>query len=106
MPRPEENPDFRPEDARNSIISYKASPIGNAFGLQTSDPRTGEILGARISLFHCVRDLLQKWYFSQAGAVDERVHHFPFPEEVMGRLYVTLFLMRWGTRWDYDIIFY
>ena len=86
MPQPEEDPDFRPEDARNSIISYKASPIGNAFGLQTSDPRTGEILGARISLFHCVRDLLQKWYFVQAGAVDERVHHFPFPEEVMGRL--------------------
>ena len=86
MPQPEEDPDFRPEDARNSIISYKASPIGNAFGLQTSDPRTGEILGARISLFHCVRDLLQKWYFAQAGAVDERVHHFPFPEEVMGRL--------------------
>ena len=51
MPLPGEDPNFLPEDARHSIISYKASPIGNAFGLQTSDPRTGEILGARISVF-------------------------------------------------------
>lgn len=86
MPRPGEDPDFLPEDARNSIISYKASPIGNAFGLQTSDPRTGEILSARISLFHCVQDLVQKWYFAQASVADERVRSFPFPEEVMGRL--------------------
>ncbi len=86
MPRLEENPDFLPEDARYSVISYKVSPIGNAFGLQTSDPRTGEILSARISLFHCVQELLQKWYFAQAGVMDERVHGFPFPEEVMGRL--------------------
>lgn len=86
MPRPGEDPNFLPEDARHSIISYKASPIGNAFGLQTSDPRTGEILGARISVFHCVQELLQKWYFAQVSVLDERAHHFPFPEEVMGRL--------------------
>lgn len=86
MPRPGEDPSFLPEDARHSIISYKVSPIGNALGLQTSDPRTGEILSARISVFHCVQELLQKWYFAQAGAIDERVHRFPFPEEVMGRL--------------------
>lgn len=86
MPRPEEDPNFLPEDARHSVISYKLSPIGNALGLQANDPRTGEILSARISVFHCVQELLQKWYFAQAGAVDERVHCFPFPEEVMGRL--------------------
>lgn len=86
MPRPGEDPNFLPEDARHSIISYKVSPIGNALGLQTSDPRTGEILSARISVFHCVQELIQKWYFAQAGAIDERVHCFPFPEEVMGRL--------------------
>ena len=50
-------------------------------------------------------DLLQKWYFAQAGAVDERVHHFPFPEEVMGRLVRYLVSHEVGHTLDYDIIF-
>ena len=85
MPRPE-NTKLRMDDGRLSVISYKVSPIGNAFGLQQSDPRTGEILNARISVFHCVQELLQKWYFAQVGALDEQAHHFPFSEEIMGRL--------------------
>ena len=83
---PKDDPNFDPDNLKYSCIRYVPAAISNAMGPSWTDPRTGEILGARISLFHCVRDLLQKWYFAQAGAVDERVHHFPFPEEVMGRL--------------------
>ena len=86
MPKAGEKSDFSMDDARYSVISYKAAPFGNALGLRTSDPRTGEILSARISLLHCVQKLVQKWYFAQASIVDERAREFPFPEELTGRL--------------------
>ena len=38
-PTPEENPEFSIEDARYSVISYKASPIPNAYGPHVADPR-------------------------------------------------------------------
>lgn len=38
-PTPEEDPEFSIEDARYSVISYKASPIPNAYGPHVVDPR-------------------------------------------------------------------
>lgn len=38
-PTPEEDPEFSIEDARYSVISYKASPIPNAYGPHVADPR-------------------------------------------------------------------
>lgn len=86
MPTPEEDPEFSPENLQYSIISYKLSPMQNAYGPHLADPRSGEILSSHIGLFHSVQGLVQNWYFSQAGALDARAHLNPFPEELMGRL--------------------
>ena len=48
-PTPEEDPDFSPEDVRNSVIRWLPSTIENAMGPNIHDPRTGEILNAPFS---------------------------------------------------------
>ena len=58
------------EDARFSAIRYFASPIENAYGPNINDPRTGEILESHIGWYYNVMKLLQKWYRTQAAAVD------------------------------------
>lgn len=85
-PTPEEDPDFSIEDARYSVISYKASPIPNAYGPHIADPRSGEIICSHIALFHNVLDLCQNWYFTQCAPSDPRVRKFPVENEIMGRL--------------------
>lgn len=86
MPDANEDPAFLPENLQYSIISYKLSPMQNAYGPHMADPRSGEILSSHIAIFHSVQRLVQGWYFSQAGAVDARARLNPFPQELMGRL--------------------
>lgn len=85
-PTPEEDPDFSPEDSRYSYISYKASPIANAYGPQINDPRSGEIICSHVGVFHNVLSTVRQWYFTQAAVIDPQAHIFPFSDELMGKL--------------------
>ena len=85
-PTPREDPDFDLDDARYSAVRWLPSTIENAYGPHVSDPRTGEILESHIGWFHNITSLLQAWYWVQAGAVDARARHLPFPDSVMGKM--------------------
>lgn len=74
------------EDARNSAIIYKPSPVQNAYGPSTVDPRSGEIMESHIGWFHNVMQLLRNWYMIQAGAIDPRARKMVFDDELMGQL--------------------
>jgi hypothetical protein len=85
-PKPEEDPDWSPEDARYSVIRWLPSTIENASGPHIHDPRTGEILETDIQFYHNVMNLSRNWYFVQAGALDPRAQKLPLPDDLMGRL--------------------
>ena len=74
------------EDARHSVLVYKPSNIANAMGPSIKDPRTGEILETHISWYHNVMDVLYKWYFIQARAIDKRAQAPQLPDSLMGEL--------------------
>ncbi len=83
---PTDNPDFSGEDASVSMVRWLATPVQNAIGPSTIDPRTGEIIDADVQMFHNITDLLRNWYFTQVGHLDTRAQRFPFPDTLMGRL--------------------
>lgn len=85
-PTPEEDPDWNPEDARNSNIRWVPSTVSNARGPHVNDPRTGEIITSSIEMYHNVMNLLKNWYFVQGAAVDEDARNLPMSNELMGRL--------------------
>jgi hypothetical protein len=85
-PTPEEDPDFSPEDVRNSVIRWLPSTIQDAMGPNIHDPRTGEILNAPIQFYHNVMNLQRNWYFVQVGPLDPRAQKLPLPDDLMGRL--------------------
>jgi hypothetical protein len=85
-PIPEEDPDFSPEDVRNSVIRWLPSTTENATGPHISDPRTGEILNADIQFYHNIMNLLRDWYFLQVSPLDPRAQKLPLPDDLMGRL--------------------
>ena len=85
-PLPEEDSLFSIADPHYSYISYQLSPRQNAYGGIISDPRSGEILCGRISIYHSFFDLVQKWYFNQCAQVDSRIHRAILPDTVMARL--------------------
>ena len=74
------------EDARHSVLVYKPSSMANAMGPSIKDPRTGEILETHINWYHNVMDMLYKWYFIQAGAIDKRAQAPQLPDSLMGEL--------------------
>lgn len=85
-PTKEQDSTWSLEDARNSGIIYKPSPIENAYGPSTVDPRTGEIIESHIGWFHNVMKLLRDWYMIQAGAIDPRARKMVFDDDLMGQL--------------------
>ena len=85
-PKPEEDPDWSPEDARYSVIRWLPSTIENASGPHIHDPRSGEILETDIQFYHNVMNLARNWYFVQVGALDPRAKTLPLPDDLMGRL--------------------
>jgi hypothetical protein len=85
-PKPEQDPDFSPEDARYSVIRWLPSTIENASGPHIHDPRSGEILDADIQFYHNIMNLQRSWYFLQAGPLDPRARKMPLPDELMGKL--------------------
>lgn len=74
------------DDARHSVVVYKPSAIANAMGPSVKDPRSGEILETHIHWYHNVMDLLYKWYFIQAAAIDPRAQKPSFDDSLMGQL--------------------
>lgn len=84
-PTPEEDPKWSPEDARYSVIRYYASPIENAYGPNTHDPRTGEILESDIGWYHNIMKLQTGWYFAQAVA-DPMSRKLPYNDSLMGEM--------------------
>lgn len=89
-PTPEEDPRWRAEDLRHSVVRWLPSRVQNAMGPHLGDPRTGEILQAHVELHHNIMNLLGSWYFVQAGATDPRAATLPLPDEVMGELLMHL----------------
>lgn len=85
-PSKEENPDWSPEDARYSVIRYFASDIQNAYGPNTHDPRTGQIIESDIGWYHNVMNLLRNWYFVQTAAANPDARGVEFKDDVMGNL--------------------
>jgi len=74
------------EDARYSVIRYFASDIGNAYGPNVHDPRSGEILESHIGWYHNVMKLVHDWYMIQAAAVDPKARKMKFDDSLMGEL--------------------
>ena len=89
-PTPEEDPEYNEGDVRYPLVSYKASPIPNAYGPMVVDPRSGEVITAHIAIFHSVQSLLQRWYFVMCSVVDPRAREYPINKEVMGELAATV----------------
>ena len=85
-PTPEEDPNWSPEDVRNSVVRWLPSTTENASGPHISDPRTGEILNADIQFYHNVQQLVEDWYFVQVGPLDPRASKLPLPDDLMGNL--------------------
>lgn len=85
-PTKEQDSTWSMEDARNSGIIYKPSPVENAYGPSNVDPRSGEIMESHIGWFHNVMKLLHDWYMIQAGAIDSRARKMVFDEDLMGQL--------------------
>ena len=85
-PTKEEDPDWSPEDVRNSVIRYVSTDIQNAMGPHVHDPRTGEILESDIIWYHNVMNLLRNWFFIQTAAINPDARKVKFDDAVMGRL--------------------
>jgi Met-zincin/Domain of unknown function (DUF5117)/Domain of unknown function (DUF5118) len=80
------DPEFSGEDASVSMVRWLPTPVQNAVGPSTVDPRTGEILDADVQMYHNIMSLQRTWYFSQVGHLDPRAQVRQFPDSLMGRL--------------------
>jgi Met-zincin/Domain of unknown function (DUF5117)/Domain of unknown function (DUF5118) len=80
------DPDFSGEDANVSMVRWLPTPVQNAVGPSTVDPRTGEIIDADVQMYHNIMSLQRNWYFSQVGHLDTRAQQLQFPDSLMGRL--------------------
>ena len=85
-PTAAQNPDWSPEDVRNSVVRWLPSTTENADGPHVHDPRSGEILNGSIRIHHNVLNLVRDWYFTQVAPLDPRAQRIPFPDSLMGRL--------------------
>ena len=94
-PTPEEDPEWSPEDARYSVIRYYPSPVENAYGPNTHDPRTGEILESDIGWFHNIMKLQTGWFFAQAVSHPE-AQKLPFSDSLMGEMVATVAAHEFG----------
>jgi len=85
-PAPTNDPNFDLDDARYNTIRWLPSTTENAYGPHISDPRSGEVINANVMVYHNVMDLVQSWYFTQAGATDPRADRLPMPDSLLGQM--------------------
>nr|WP_295876669.1 zinc-dependent metalloprotease [uncultured Chitinophaga sp.] len=83
---PEQDTTMHMEDVRYSFINYLPSEITNAYGPNTHDPRSGEIIQTNIGWYHNIVELLQGWYQIQAGPSDPMARFSRLDSELMGQL--------------------
>jgi hypothetical protein len=83
---PENDSTISPEDIRFSMIRYFASDIPNAYGPQTVDPRSGEVLQSQVGWYHNVMKVLRDWYLIQASPNDAAARNVEFDDDLMGNL--------------------
>lgn len=83
---PEQDTTMHMEDVRYSFINYLPSEITNAYGPNTHDPRSGEIIQTNIGWYHNIVELLQGWYQVQAGPSDPMARFSRLDSELMGQL--------------------
>ncbi len=83
---PANDPDWSPEDIRNTMIRWLPSTTENAVGPHVHDPRTGEILNGSVRMFHNILNLQRTWYFTQVAPLDPRARTWPMPDSLMGKL--------------------
>lgn len=83
---PEGDTNMHMDDARYSFIRYLPSEQMNAYGPNTYDIRSGEIIQTHIGWYHNVMKLLRNWYFIQASATDPNARKAVFDDELMGNL--------------------
>jgi len=79
-PSATENPDWSPEDVRNTVVRWLPSTVENSVGPHVHDPRTGEILNGSVRMFHNILNLQRAWYFTQVAPLDPRAQRLPFPD--------------------------
>ena len=79
-----DDPDFNPEDIRNSCVIYAATDIANAMGPSWTDPRSGEILQGSVYFYHNVISLVHNWRFVQTAAADPAARKETYDIETMG----------------------
>lgn len=77
-------------DIRYPLVSYKASPIPNAYGPVVVDPRSGEIITSHVGIYHSVVDLVQRWYFVMCAQADPRARKYPLEKDIIGKLMETV----------------
>lgn len=82
-PTPEEDPEWDPEDVRNSVVRWTASLTRNAMGPSTSDPRTGEIIESDIVWYHNHLRSYRNWMMVQTGAANPGARSLPISDELM-----------------------
>lgn len=85
-PTKAEDPNWSPQDMRNSMIRWLPSTTENSVGPNIHDPRTGEILNAQVEIYQNVLNLASDWYFDQVGPLDPRAATLPLPDDLTGRL--------------------
>ncbi|MCT4615872.1 MAG: zinc-dependent metalloprotease [Marinifilaceae bacterium] len=83
-PTKEEDPNFDPDDIRNSCYRYVTTKVANSMGPSWIDPRSGEIITGDVLYYSNVTSILHDWQFVQTAAVDPRVRKDVFDAEVMG----------------------
>jgi len=84
-PTPEEDPEWDPEDVRNSVVRWTASLTRNAMGPSTSDPRTGEIIESDIVWYHNHMRSYRNWLMVQTGAANPGARSLPISDELMDK---------------------
>lgn len=80
---PTDDPDFDPYNFAYNCIRYIPSATENAVAQTCVNPQTGEILGASISVYNNLPELIRQWRFVQTAAVDPKVRSLNLPQDEM-----------------------
>ncbi|KIO44140.1 MULTISPECIES: zinc-dependent metalloprotease [Sanguibacteroides] len=81
---PKDDPDFDPENLNYSCVRYSPSSVANAMGPSWTDPRSGEILQANVSVYHNLIQLVQDWRFLQTSPADPSVRKIQLDDATVG----------------------
>jgi hypothetical protein len=81
-----DDPNFDPNDIKNTCLYYSTSTTANAMGPSWTDPRSGEILQASVYFYHNVLSILHNWRFIQTAAADSSARATNYDMTIMGPL--------------------